>query len=561
MGGIFGSRKSAKTAPAPLSTIAIVPTTTQTEEVRTFRAPKPPGNGTLPGVVKALPNGWRAPGLDAPLPQGWTSKNRMQTIQVKDAWREHCQKVKLLPPVPVKDLPAFAALQQPPLRLSVSVMPSFDTSHFEFPDGHLINGRFTVRSRIIAATPSYEVVDTEDSSECIFKIEQGLLQGMQGLQVLQGLARSRTLKESGEQKWFVLIKDAFLGPETGAWALIEDRTRGNLRSHIFSGSFRGSFLIRELGKAATAALQALNLLHGLGCVHTDVNLDTVVLSHDGVWKLAGLQHGKQQPADGSGVLPRPAMPGRLRPLEVLLGFSASAQSDIFDLGLVLVEAATSSLLAPGKKPTLAFPEGSELPTLFEELGHLFQLIGPVPLQLAARSPCKESIVLPEGGYLRTLSELAGGGQDDVIEVVQPPPQDPKATLLNLLQSGNFEREEAFRDTVKLTQFRSFIQQLLLLEPQARCSAKEALEHAFLTDKGIDLSTPWTAPPPKAVTIAAAATVKDDKALAAAGVAVRQVSPKLEDAELEAMLKEGEDALDEKGKVGFAGGAFEDCPKA
>merc|ERR1719253_2439175 len=33
-------------------------------------------------------------------------------------------------------------------------MPSFNTSHFEFPDGHVINGRFTVRSRIIAATQS-----------------------------------------------------------------------------------------------------------------------------------------------------------------------------------------------------------------------------------------------------------------------------------------------------------------------------------------------------------------------------------------------------------------------
>jgi len=158
-------------------------------------------------------------------------------------------------------------------------------------------------------------------------------------------------------------------------------------------------LIEKLNQVATASLQALDRLHSVGCVHTDVSLDSVVLSPSGSWKIGHLLQVKQQSTGGSGVIPRSALSGRLRPPEVLLGCSASELSDIFDLGLVLVEAANGTLLAPG--------EGSRPPTLFEELGALYQLIGPVPIKLAERSPGREAVCLPWGGYLRTLSQYFG----------------------------------------------------------------------------------------------------------------------------------------------------------
>jgi serine/threonine protein kinase len=272
-----------------------------------------------------------------------------------------------------------------------------------------------------------------------------------------------------------------------------------------------------------------------GCVHTDISLDSVALGSDGAWKIGGLLQSKKRRPGSSGVIPRPALPGRLRPPEVLLGCMATAKSDIFDLGLTLVEAATGNLLL---KP----PEGSsgdQIPTLFEELGALHHLLGPLPISLAERCPGKEAICLPSGSFVR-----AGSGDDVVVEVVQPPTPDPKANLESVLASKRLEGTDAQR----LTNLRSFLQKLLNLDAKARCSLKEASEDVFLTGI-IKEGEKEPAPTAKSESADLEASAKDEAKRKEEQDKVGRIENDIERqaTEAEELLKEGEAALSEDPK--------------
>jgi len=398
-------------------------------------------------------------------------KRTIKAGEVCEAWAKHCHGVA--PVISVRH-PSAEDVHIPDMnavRVSLSVWPVWDDSLARMSPGDDVMGRFTVKSRIEAwPSPVYQVADNQDSSMYVMKAQLTSSSD----QLLQALAISKSCELVGETFLLRLI-DAFATPGLARSAIVEEPAAASMRSHICAGVFVGNALLQQLCIATTATLKALVWLHSNGCIHTDLGMDSIVLSPTGCWKVGGLLHVKQCAicggASDDGVVPRSPQPGRLRPPEVLLGGTASERSVVFDLGVTLVEAATCTPLVPR--------EGSTAPTLFQEIGALHQLLGHIPLKLTEKSPGKQAICVPWGGYLRTLKELSG--RNDILEVVEPPDCNPNLSLSKLLASMRRGADTDAAIDVRFSQFRNFVQSLLTLCPEGRCPPKEALNHVFFTN--------------------------------------------------------------------------------
>merc|ERR1719446_335007 len=73
------------------------------------------------------------------------------------------------------------------------------------------------------------------------------------------------------------------------------------------------------------------------------------------------------------------------------------------------------------------------------------------------------------------------GCEDVLEVVNPPPPDPKTSLSSRLEQNLLRLKGQPQ-----IHFRCLCQRLMALDPQDRCSPKEALEqHFFISELNAD----------------------------------------------------------------------------
>mmetsp|Transcript_124351 Transcript_124351/g.194818 ORF Transcript_124351/g.194818 Transcript_124351/m.194818 type:complete len:634 (+) Transcript_124351:90-1991(+) len=387
------------------------------------------------------------------VPSAWQVQEVLSSDEVKALWDKHgCTEESSIPADPLPD----KMIKRAPMRVALNVMPAWEESDFELQPGCVIMGRYKVQAEVDQTSKTFEVIDTVDGTACVLQVQTPTPVS----EVLQALAKHEALRKSSASNNFLLYKDALVAP-SGHWAVIVEQKRSSLKSHVLSGKSSGEALLAQLGQIASAILQGMLELHGACWVHADISIENIVCGADGCWKLAGLENAKAQPKGGGGVAPRAPAPGRFRPPEVLLGFPSDEKSDVFDLGIALLEAAMGVQLMEVQ---------STSPSLFEEFDQIIRRFGPIPQGLWSRSPWKESVGLPDGRFLRPAKR----GTKDVKEALSSSPPSDGTSFAHDLEQGRMSGQSPL-----FQECRNFIKKLLSLDPKDRYSPAEALADNFL----------------------------------------------------------------------------------
>lgn len=449
MGGGSSTSKT-KTVPLPDDKI-----TTIVPEPPALTTQPPSISGLPPSLVKPNKHG-DAPRLSGPLPNGWRAEEQLSLEDAKQLWASH----QLITSCSPKGSQSERNIKRAPTRVALNVLSVWEDADFNLSPGDVVMGRYKVQGRQLELpnVRAFEVIDSSDDSACLLKVQPPATAS----DVLSVLAKHEAIRRHrGGERFFLHIKDAFLAPETGNWAVVVEQERSTLRSNFFTGTNPSECLVRKIGQIASAALQALDRLHNNCWVHTDISLDTIVLDMNGCWKLAGLESAKPVLKGGGGVVARNAASRRLRPPEVLLGYPATETSDVFDLGIALFEAATGTEVMEALK--------GSVPGLLQELDACMDLFGALPQELVENSPEKETTCTPDGGFLRSVK-----GGSKTLEVIRPDDAKLKGSLEYKLAQGRLAG-----NSTQLKELRAFLQRLLQVDPAQRPSAMDALQDDFL----------------------------------------------------------------------------------
>jgi len=131
--------------------------------------------------------------------------------------------------------------------------------------------------------------------------------------------------------YIVTTFDQFVSPD-GKLVLVMERGGGSLESLLVQGM---RWSDKSICAIATQILSALHYIHGLGVVHRDVTLKNIIWFNGGVFKLCdfGISKANVQPGEYA----RTFIGHRsyIAP-ELLYGGYTTQQSDIYQLGLVLL---------------------------------------------------------------------------------------------------------------------------------------------------------------------------------------------------------------------------------
>lgn len=394
---------------------------------------------------------------DDPLPTGWQIAEVLTPEEAKAQWDTHHAIASRS-----SSKVAERHIKRAPTRISLNVLQAWEMTDFDLSPGDVVMGRYTVQGALDGPERAFEVVDAEDRSACVLKVQPPTSAN----EVLRSMATHEAIQQyEADRKSFLHHKDAFFSPETGNWAVVVEEERSNLRRFLMTGTASGDSVVRHIGTIATAALNALDRLHRACFLHTDINLDNIVLDANGNWKLGGLENAKALPKGGGGVAPRNAKSRQFRPPEVLLGCRHDEASDIFDLGMALLQAAAGTDLVKAVETTAA-------PSLLVEVDAYMSLHGALPQSLIDRSHDKKMVCTPEGGFLRPAKR----GTAPIFEVAKPHHSKLSETVSYMLEQGRLAGKAS-----ELIQMREFLQKLLQAEPERRPSAAEALKDRFLVN--------------------------------------------------------------------------------
>jgi len=230
----------------------------------------------------------------------------------------------------------------------------------------------------------------------------------------------------------------------------------------------------RLSHITRQCLIALRFVHGLGLVHCDIKPENILLSSYSRALVKVIDFGSSSfvtDRQSSYIQSR-----SYRGPEVILGLPYSGKIDMWSLGCVIAEMYTNEV---------TFQNTSEL----SMLSRIESICGQFPRHMIAKGRNSHRIFTDSGLiYEKVVSE--GGEKDqgdrseeDGDERTMFHVYQPKMTTL----ASRLGFEEDFMDQPRLSeedekraQFVDFVSKLLTIDPDARLSAAEALNHPWIT---------------------------------------------------------------------------------
>ena len=223
---------------------------------------------------------------------------------------------------------------------------------------------------------------------------------------------------------------------------------------------RGALEVSETKRCAACLLECLAFVHDeVGVLHTDVKPENVLLAGPapvGRVKLVDLGTAFYVGRQGA----RDIQTREYRCPEGVLGlWPFGPAADVWSVGCLVFELLTGETLFDPQSPRPGEPFSKDE----SHLAQAVELLGPVPAELVRRSPRAARWFRGDGSALRNIA------------IASPPPGvDAIARVLE--ENFAFARRDA-RDAA------DFLRALLRYEPDARVSARRALDLPWLADGG------------------------------------------------------------------------------
>jgi len=135
--------------------------------------------------------------------------------------------------------------------------------------------------------------------------------------------------------------DQFISPE-GVLVIVMEKAEGSLENLLYDGKLFDPMEVCAIG---TQILSVLDYIHKLGVIHRDVTLKNILCFPNGVFKLADFGISKQEVTANELAMTFIGHKTFI-PAELLSAGYSSHQSDIYQLGLVLLTLLTGRYLIP-----------------------------------------------------------------------------------------------------------------------------------------------------------------------------------------------------------------------
>ena len=267
------------------------------------------------------------------------------------------------------------------------------------------------------------------------------------------------LARLGEHPNIVNLLDVACGRDKSSMYLVFEYVEHDLAG-LLSIAEKHSLRLGQAKRLAAQLLSALEHCHACGVMHRDIKGSNLLVTDDGTLKLADFGLARHQPKSHEPLTNR-VVTLWYRPPELLLGAMAydGAALDAWSAGCIIAELLHFSPVLPGR-------------TEVEQLHKIFKLCGSADADAVAKridaenrtvKPSKHGKGGAEGG-----AEVGAEGSGLAVGVPSP--------------------ENAYRRTVR-EKFQNFppdaldlVENLLVIDPQKRLTAKEARQHPFFTNK-------------------------------------------------------------------------------
>ncbi|KAL1916402.1 uncharacterized protein VTP21DRAFT_5593 [Calcarisporiella thermophila] len=331
--------------------------------------------------------------------------------------------------------------------------------------GELLDNRYRVHANLGSGIFSSVVraKDTLDNDiDVAIKIirnnETMYRAGMKELQILTKLQKA----DPDNKKHVVRLHRHF--EHKGHLCLVFESLNMNLREVLKKFGRDIGINIKAVRIYAQQLFLALQLLNKCNIMHADIKPDNILVNDTkNTLKLCDL--GSASDVSENDITPY-LVSRFYRAPEIILGLPYDTAIDVWSVGCTLYELYTGKILFPGRSNN-------------QMLRYMMELKGRFPNRMLRRGQFSERHFEENGEFMSIEIDRLSNKETVKSKLFSKPTRDLKSRLVSSGSGGG--RDE---DSKLLLHFVDFLDRCLNLNPEKRMTVKEALQHPFITGKGI-----------------------------------------------------------------------------